>query len=477
MDSLVLNKISGRKIILGILIIGLIFLVSFTNIQSPPLIFLGLIVFLIVTILIFKNPVLGLVLVVFFLPFERIGAYELNNLTIRVSQILTIVTLIAWITNGILKKKIELAKNPTVLPLALFVIINLFSLVNTLNIERSSAVLLFTLFTIIFSLLIPNLIRNKEGLNKVVITLLFSAFLVSIFGIYQFIGDSLGLSPEITGLREQYTKTVLGFPRAQGTAFEPLYFANYLLIPLGIVFSLFLSHTSKIKSHWLVGCLIILGLALVLTISRGGYLGLAALFLTISLYYLKNIFTPKRILLLALVLIVVWFSFTRFLGLSDALNLESFRLHTLNVFYGGSFVERVETLESALSAFRDHPFLGVGVGGFGPYVSIQPYFFPIDGWKIVNNEFVEILAETGILGLITFLVFLLFLVIRSFKAIKSDEDPYLKALAIGTLGGFLGILVQYQTFSTLYIMHVWFLFGLMVAVQNLILIKNTGDEE
>jgi len=37
------------------------------------------------------------------------------------------------------------------------------------------------------------------------------------------------------------------------------------------------------------------------------------------------------------------------------------------------------------------------------------------------------------------------------------------------LAAFVGVLVQYQTFSILYIMHIWFLIGFMISVQNIIL--------
>ena len=98
----------------------------------------------------------------------------------------------------------------------------------------------------------------------------------------------------------------------------------------------------------------------------------------------------------------------------------------------------------------------------------HPFYMPQDGWKIVNNEFIEILAENGILGLFFFCLFILFLIVRSIKAIIITKDEYLRAILVGLLGAFIGVLVQYQTFSTLYIMHVWFLIGLMIAVQNMI---------
>jgi F0F1-type ATP synthase assembly protein I len=59
--------------------------------------------------------------------------------------------------------------------------------------------------------------------------------------------------------------------------------------------------------------------------------------------------------------------------------------------------------------------------------------------------------------------------IRSIKAYIITKDIYLKATILGLNSAFLAILVQYNFFSTLYIMHIWVLIGLIIAVQNIAL--------
>jgi hypothetical protein len=59
------------------------------------------------------------------------------------------------------------------------------------------------------------------------------------------------------------------------------------------------------------------------------------------------------------------------------------------------------------------------------------------------------------------------------KAILYVKDSYVKAILVGTLAGFIGILVQYNTFSILYILHVWFTIGLLIAMQNMVLTKES----
>lgn len=471
-----LSKTNLLTLLLAIL---LALLISFLNVALPWFIFLGILVFGVLTFFIFKNPVIGIFFIAFFLPFERIGAYEFGSFTIRLSQILFLIVILAWLGKMIFQRRYEFVKNPLVIPLVLFLLICLISIPNSLNIERSLNVLIFIVFTALLSVVIPSLIKDKKSIETIVFVLLFSCFLVSVFGIYQFLGDMMGLPKELTGLRELYTKAVLGFPRIQSTAYEPLYFANYLLIPLGLAFALFLLRKSKIKSSWLLILLLIGLISFVLTIARGGYLALVIEILVIGLFYLKKVFTLKNILIFAVILIVAWWFVVQALGFGGGLfNLDVFKEHIGNVFYGPSYQERINTFENAITAWHEQPFLGIGIGGFGPYVAPHPYYMPKDGWRIVNNEFIEILAETGVFGAFVFFIIILVLVARSIKAIIKAQDQYLKAIMIALLGAFVGVLAQYQTFSTLYIMHVWFLIGLMVSVQNLVLAKNltTGDK-
>jgi len=442
---------------------------GFMNVNLPWYLYLAGLVFFVMTVLVFRNPVLGILFIAFFLPFERIGAYEFSVTTIRLSQVFLIVTTAAWFFNIFIKRKFTFSKNPILIPLILFLTIGLIALPNTLNMGRSLTVFLYIIFTALLAFIVPNLIKTKEQLKKAILVLLLSFILVSAFGLFQFAGDMNGLDPSITGLRQLYTKDVLGFTRVQSTAYEPLYFANYLLIPIAIIFALFLSGRNIIKSGWLIA-LLGLGLVnLILTVSRGGYLAILVTLLVVGLFYLRRLLTVRNIIIALVGIVFVGWVVVQALGIGgEFFTQEKFEEHISNAFYGASFDERMETFESAAQVWGEHPLVGISFGGFGPYVAEHPDYIPKDGWRIVNNEFIEILAENGLIGLFLFLIFVIFLIARSLRAIIVAGDNYSKTIMVALLAAFIGLLVQYQTFSTLYIMHVWFLIGLMVAVQNII---------
>lgn len=422
-----------------------------------------IIVLLAVFLYILKSPIRGIYLITFFLPFEYLGSWDWNGITIRLSQVLAVMIILAWILDGLGKRSLKFTRNSVFIFISLFFLVNIISLVNAPNLLHSILVLLFIIFTVAFGFTIPNLVLRKEQLIKIIKVLFVSTFLVSLFGLYQFAGDMLGLSQNFTGLRFQYTKEILGFTRIQSTFLEPLYFANFLILPITLLIVLLINKKEKFNKWWLGAVLFLASLNFILTVSRGAYVGLFFALIALAVIYRKKIFKPKILLSCFLAFLLLVIISSQFLGGQ----IGDFVLHLQDSFSGAAFKERTETFTQAFSAWQEHPIIGIGPGSFGPWVYVSPFIIPGAGWKIVNNLYLEILAESGILGLIFFISSLIILFINSIKTILKSAGIN-KIIMAGLLAAFIGVFIQYNTFSILYIMHVWFLIGLMLAVQNLV---------
>lgn len=438
----------------------------FIQITKPSLI-VGAMLGLGFTLLIARNPYWGVILIGFFLPFERIGAIELGFATVRISQILALIAIGSWIGHGLTNQRWRVVRNPVFWPMLIFMGLAWLSLINAPYQERSVVVLTFTAFTMLVSLFLPNILTTEDKFKTMIKVIIIGMVVTTVFGIYQFAGDLVGLPQSFTGLRDLYTKDILGFPRIQSTALEPLYFANYLLLPLSLLLTLFLKKLSPFSPKWSILFLLIGGLNLVLTVSRGGYIAAAVSVLCIAAFTLRQLLTVRNVAAVVVIMVVVGGLTVKFLNADQA--LDKFTLHVQNVFGGASYSERVETYEIAYHAWLDHPLLGIGMGSFGPYASYHPYKVPSDGYKIVNNEYLELAAENGALGLAAFVLILATLGARTIKAYQLTKSNYLKSAMLGLSAALLGILVQYNTFSILYIMHVWVTIGLLMSVQQLIL--------
>lgn len=420
-----------------------------------------------------KDPFWGFSAIVFFLPFERFPTFNVSGVDIRINTVLGFIVLLAWIFaimfNG---KKWKLQPNFIAVPLSLFVMAMLLSLTQAVNLERAYEVLIFILFTIALGVLAVNMIAIKEDLQKIIKILLISSLVAAGFGLFQFAGDVVGLPSSITLLKQDYTSVVFGFPRIQAFSQEPLYFADYLFIPICLGLAYFFGKVKGFINRWPIIILTVLLLInFILTVSRGAYLGFIASFVVLGVLLFRQIFTWKHILIGVTTIAIVGYGVAFALSKGDTRATNEFVRHVFVQDYsvGESVQGRLSAFEQALQAYRDHPILGIGVGNYGPYTRGYPGFTPFDGWAIVNNEYLEVLAETGLVGITAFSLIILILVGRSFLAVRRAKDEFLKMTMIGLLAAFVGILVQYASFSTLYIIHIWVLIGLMVATQNLIL--------
>jgi len=476
------KKLSSSLIVAAIAIIVSLaagFIINMFGLMS-----LAIIPFLIAAALVFffviRNPYVGFLLIIFFLPFERVPTYNLAGLDIKINVLIGSLTLFAWILALIFNRtKWKVQPNALAIPICLFIITLALSLTQALNFTRAIEVFIFIMFTISLSIMTVNMIPNIDLLRKTVLVLFISSFFVGIFGIFQFGGDVIGLPQSITLLKEGYTSAIFGFPRIQAFSMEPLYYANYLLIPISLALAYFFGKVaifekkgrSGRKSLWmLVGFLALLLVNFVLTVSRGGYLGLVATLAVFTIFYLKKIFTWRNLAIIV-VLILVYFGVNFALSKSQARAYQNFMSHiTLKdvSLSDESTLGRLKSYDQALTIFKKNLTWGVGIGNFGPAKWGYPLQAPPTGWDIVNNEYLEIAVETGIVGLLAFASIIIVLIVRSLVALKIAHEPFLRATLIGLLAAFIGVLVQYNFFSTLYIIHIWVLIGLIVGVQNLI---------
>lgn len=453
----------------GIILVALCasWAVAYYSYMGLLIVVLFVLVFIIFT-LILKNPFWGFLLLVFFLPFERIPSVDIGLFTLKINQILAVMTIIAWILSMMFGKR-KVMPNPLIWPIIIFLLVNFISIFVAGNTMRSVEVFVFITFMVIVSFLTVNMVDSKNALKIIIKVLFWSTLVVCLFALYQFFGDLIGLSTSVTGLREAYTKVIFGFPRVMAFFNEPLYLANFLFIPLGIGLALYLNKATTFKQGWLF---VFLGLAIlifILTASRGAYIGLAVMFLFFLVVMAKRLLTIRNIVTITIILALVGLSSWIFLSYSEPQALDEFisrvKLEDINV--AESSVGRLQAYDQAIIFWQDSPIIGIGVGNYGPKVKDYPDPSTVTGWDIVNNEYLEVLAETGILGLISFVIIFVVLFWRAVLAFYKTKDLFLKSMLIGSMAALVGILVQYIFLSTLYIMYIWVLIGLIIAIENL----------
>jgi O-antigen ligase len=118
---------------------------------------------------------------------------------------------------------------------------------------------------------------------------------------------------------------------------------------------------------------------------------------------------------------------TRGLGLNAQTDISSGRLHYWQV---------------AWQIFLHNPILGTGLDSFS---LSYPLFDTWNGQQRVeqaHNDYLQILADAGILGFICVAAFIFFLYKKGLQTINNTDDRFRRGTAIGALGGIFGILVH-----------------------------------
>ena len=421
-------------------------------------------------VLSFAKPVYGLVCVIVFLPFERLGSYALNPVTghpvIHPSDLAAISLIGAFVLLLILgKEKIDRRLNP--LPFIIFGASVLISAIIT----RGSlvwGVSFWFIFVLILSWVTAQIVA-KYGLKPLLPAIFLSAAGVSLFGIYQYLGDTADLPASMTGIAPSYAKEVLGFTRLQSTAREPLFFANYLLTPIFLALAFVFS--TKTKKLWAGAFLALMLIALFLTTSRGALLSALTAFVLFVIYTRKTLSQKLRGngRMLGLISGIFVLVFALLIGLSSLQSRGSIlsgpryvaSFFTTKLLHTGSYTDRVENQKAAIDVFRSHPVTGVGFGGYGPYLN-HDKTSPLQ----VNNLFFQLLAEGGLLGLISFGALWAYIFSLAHRRLLKESDQTSKLYVAGLIAAVVAITLQSLSFSGYMccLLHPWISLGLLAGI-------------
>ena len=253
-------------------------------------------------------------------------------------------------------------------------------------------------------------------------------FFVSIFGILQ----NLTFNGKLYWFREM---------RYGGLPFGPYvnrnHFAGFaeLMIPIALV-PLVLGKVRRERLFIVALFALVPIIALLFSASRGGIVSFIVEMALLFVLLLVRRIRSKYVLLGGMVVLVALLA-VAWIGVRQVLARFS-NYSALEVTSGKRAAMRHDTWR----IFRDHPILGTGLGTL--QMVFPPYDSLYDG-KIVNhshNDYLEALAETGILGGVCCAWFLGVLLVESLKGLGGLGSSFNSALNLSGLVGCSGLLVH-----------------------------------
>jgi len=274
-------------------------------------------------------------------------------------------------------------------------------------------------------------LESREQIIGTLKLLLLSAVGVALFGFYQ------ALEQDFTPLyfrmypMEEATFDAQGGWAGRITSF--LFHYNALAGYLNVVIPVAIGATVLAKERWLryLGfvCITTAVAALYLTGSRGGLIALGGA-LSVTVWYL----VPRRATIAVLLCSAV-LSAAIALPLAPRESSQE-RLQSVDDFTQES---RLALWGAAGLMFLSHPVLGVGYGNYK--FLLHAYVPGISDDLDSHNLYLQLLAETGIVGFLAFFV-LLGAFARIGLKLRKTPDPYYRAIGVGVCGALVATLLH-----------------------------------
>lgn len=396
-----------------------------------------------------------------------LGLFNLGALTI----------LVLWVADGFRLGNVRISRNLLQLPLLGVVILGLVQLlplrdaasgfVNTLSLDPNSTKLVIVQLSTLFVYFAATLVfvDTPHRLHVLVRTIMIFGFFLSIFGLTQ----SFTSPTKVYWMRELN----------QSTAFGPFinrhHFAGYMeltiALPLGLLLAGSVDKDKRLLYLFIAG---LMGIALVMTSSRGGIISLVAeiVFLVIVTAIWKKqgerhhgrsswLKSAAARTGLAGALIVGLFMGVILLGGEFSLNRFIDSVNTDDPTTG-----RAHFWSVTLDMIKANPVVGTGLGAYGVIYTRYDTRNGLYRLEQAHNDYLQVFSDAGVVGAALAFAFVVILFFRGFGRAKSRDD-FRRGVALAALGGCFAVLVHSFFDFTLHTTSNALLFLVLAALATL----------
>ncbi len=312
---------------------------------------------------------------------------------------------------------------------------------------------------ILFSLVLYNAVATRRQLDTLVVLLVLAAVCVSFYGILQYL---FGWGYQSAAWVDSDMFSSIRF-RVASTLDNPNMLGQYLVLMIPLAGAKLLSSRDAGRAVFYLCCCGVLCLCMVLTFSRGAWLGL--LFAGVLFLLLLD---ARLIFLVPVALVVLYFALPesiigRFSSIGDTSD--------------ASTSYRVYIWMGVLAMLKD----GYWLCGIGPGDTAFNQIYPAYSYNGIvaphaHNLFLQILCDAGICALLVFFI-ILFQYFRTLGvALRDRSDKTTRLYQIAFASGVFGFLVQAMTDYSFYNYRVMFLFWAYLALGCLAARRNQLPE-
>lgn len=333
--------------------------------------------------------------------------------------------------------------------IAVYLLVIIIQTITSVDIMGSFRDLALHISALAYLYAVVNTIKTKEDLNAYIMVLMASVTFIAFLGIIQaFTG--VEIKREWLDVENNPDTAV----RVFSVFGNPNILAEYLVIFTPLAMGMFWYTKNFKKKTIFAGCVAVILGCLILTMSRGGWIGIAMAALVFC------ILVDKRLLLLSIPIFLV----AMFILPPTVIN----RVLSIGNLSDSSNAHRFNIWEISLKVIRDNPIAGVGFGHV-PFKQVyESYSRTVNSYH-AHNSFLETIAEIGFAGflvfmtmLVTFIKYPIDVLVKQVKYIR--EDKYFKYVGVGVAAGLIGVFTHGLVENILYLPKIIFSFYTLVTV-------------
>ena len=445
--------------------------------------------------LLLLRPIISLYLLIPVIPFSPLLAISVSGVRVGLMEMLLFGGVAVWLLQFSLGRDQQLSWPPLLWAFLLMLAGVSLSWLNALSLGASLIETLKWLEMLVLYWLVVALLPARH-IKWAVLALLLTGLAQAGLGLYQFIFKAGPAGFLLFGGR---------FLRAYGTFAQPNPYAGYLglVLPLALTVALWAwfdfgstgrLHRSSRKSRLLRTALFSLPLAVMLAAllasqSRSAWLGfMSATVIVLALYNRKTAALLAAAIFAGAILLLLGTFET---GLSQLDAVGGAALQRL-VEAGSIFnitdisaiqvtdanfatVERLAHWQAAQEMWRDHLWLGVG---FGNYAVVYPVYAIgrwLDPLGHAHNYFLNIGAETGLIGITAYLIFWILTFGVLWHTVRRSHG-FNRAVAVGAVGIMVHLHVH-NLFDNLFVQGMYLHVAIILALVSIIYQTNRTREK
>jgi O-antigen ligase len=284
-------------------------------------------------------------------------------------------------------------------PVISFLLVNMISLFFSVNPFYGHQKFLILLNGIGFYLFVQTFTEDKKDIANIIKAIVISGILISLYGLYQRYSGFSGTN-HVRIFSVFYNVNAL---------------AGFLVIVIPLGFYLTLFSEERATRIWSSISLILSISTLFFTFSRGGWLVFILISIIIVIYLAYYKVTKAKILVPATFLLFIFSLFFVYIEISGGAS------HVLGALFdiAESTGDRLEYWRMALGIISDYPITGSGLGGYAAMA--QRYQIGSVYSRYAHNNFLQVLAELGIFGLIAYLWLITDILSKGISIIRKDR--------------------------------------------------------